>query len=140
MRSWAKIHTATRVPGAPQPVDSVAEYNPTEYLPCRTGGSVTWHGVTRPWSSTTAPTNFEVTGAPSSVASPRTTTRATGAGGCVARVVDVGAAVELGLSLLEHALVASAVKLAMHASRLRPFMMSLLLCRRLVRAAAGTSA
>jgi hypothetical protein len=60
-----------------------------------------------------------VTGAPSSVASPRTTTRATCAGGCVARgarVVDEDAAVELGLSLLEHALVASAVRLAMHAS------------------------
>jgi hypothetical protein len=41
-------------------------------------------------------------------------------------VVDVDAAVELGLSLLEHALVASAVRLAMHASRPRLFMMSLL--------------
>jgi hypothetical protein len=113
---WAKTQSATRVPGAPHPADSVAAYNPTEYLPFCTGGSVTWHGVTRPWSSTTAPTNFEVTGAPSSVASPRTTTRAACAGGRVARVVDVDAAVELGLSLLEHALAASAVRLAMHAS------------------------
>src|SRR5205809_5516657 len=121
-RLWAKIQSATRVPGVPQPADSVAEYNPTEYLPFRTGGSVTWHGVTKPSSSTTAPTYFELTGAPSSVASPRTTTRTTCAGGLVGRVVEVDAAVELDLSLLEQPVVASALRLAMHASRPRLFM------------------